>query len=93
MTARGWIFLSLVLLASLALFGFEASQQVDLMRWPQLITATQPLSLDELILVYSLLPRAAVALIAGAALGLSGALLQQLLRNISEERRVGKECW
>ena len=81
MTARGWIFLSLVLLASLALFGFEASQQVDLMRWPQLITATQPLSLDELILVYSLLPRAAVALIAGAALGLSGALLQQLLRN------------
>ena len=81
MTARGWIFLSMGLLASLALFGFEASRQVDFMRWPQLISATQPLSLDELILVYSLLPRAAVALVAGAALGLSGALLQQLLRN------------
>ena len=81
MTARGWIFLSIGLLASLALFGFEASRQVDFIRWPQLLSATQPLSLDELILVYSLLPRAAVALVAGAALGLSGALLQQLLRN------------
>lgn len=81
MTARGWIFLGGGLLASLILFGFEASQQVDFARWPQLLWATSSLSLDELILVYSLFPRAAVALIAGAALGLSGALLQQLLRN------------
>ncbi|MCV9967232.1 Fe(3+)-hydroxamate ABC transporter permease FhuB [Pararhizobium sp. BT-229] len=79
MTARGWIFLGVGLLASLILFGFEASQQVNFARWPQLLSA--PLSLDELILIYSLLPRAAVALVAGAALGLSGALLQQLLRN------------
>lgn len=81
MTARGWIFLNIGLLAGLVLFGFEASQQVDIARWPQLISATRPLSIDELILIYSLLPRAAVALVAGAALGLSGALLQQLLRN------------
>lgn len=81
MTARGWIFLSVGLLVSLALFGFEASQQVNIARWPQLLSAASALSLDELILIYSLFPRAAVALIAGAALGLSGALLQQLLRN------------
>lgn len=38
-------------------------------------------ALDEILLWNSLLPRAAVALIAGAALGLSGALLQRILRN------------
>ncbi|MGU3493808.1 Fe(3+)-hydroxamate ABC transporter permease FhuB [Xanthobacteraceae bacterium A53D] len=37
--------------------------------------------LDQLVLWQSLLPRAAVALLAGAALGLSGALLQRVLRN------------
>lgn len=38
-------------------------------------------SLDEILLWHSLLPRAAVAVIAGAALGLAGALLQRVLRN------------
>ena len=38
-------------------------------------------SLDEILLWNSLLPRAAVAVIAGAALGLAGALLQRVLRN------------
>ncbi|UOK71919.1 Fe(3+)-hydroxamate ABC transporter permease FhuB [Ancylobacter polymorphus] len=37
--------------------------------------------LDALLLWHSLLPRAATALLAGAALGLSGALLQRVLRN------------
>jgi len=37
--------------------------------------------LDRVILFHSVLPRAAVALLSGAALGLSGALLQQVLRN------------
>lgn len=37
--------------------------------------------LRHVIVVYSLLPRAAVALLAGAALGLAGALLQRMLRN------------
>ena len=37
--------------------------------------------LDRLVLLYSDLPRLATALIAGAALGLSGVLLQQVLRN------------
>lgn len=37
--------------------------------------------LDHILLWESLLPRAAIALISGAALGLSGALLQRVLRN------------
>lgn len=38
-------------------------------------------ALQQLLLWHSLLPRAATALLAGAALGLSGALLQRVLRN------------
>jgi iron complex transport system permease protein len=37
--------------------------------------------LDDILLWDSLLPRAAIALVAGAALGLAGALLQRVLRN------------
>lgn len=38
-------------------------------------------TLNRILLIDSLLPRSAVAIIAGAALGLSGALLQRVLRN------------
>lgn len=38
-------------------------------------------ALDRILLVNSLLPRAATAMLCGAALGLSGALLQRVLRN------------
>lgn len=38
-------------------------------------------ALNRILLIDSLLPRSAVAIIAGAALGLSGALLQRVLRN------------
>lgn len=37
--------------------------------------------MDQIIFAFSLLPRVAVAILAGAMLGLSGALFQQLLRN------------
>lgn len=36
---------------------------------------------DQIILAYAILPRSAVAMLAGAILGLSGALLQRLLQN------------
>ncbi|WP_246737885.1 MULTISPECIES: Fe(3+)-hydroxamate ABC transporter permease FhuB [Rhizobium] len=42
---------------------------------------TEATELNRLLLWQSLLPRAAVALLAGAALGLAGALLQRVLRN------------
>ena len=45
------------------------------------LSAGQSFDLNRILLFNSVLPRAAVALLAGAALGLSGALLQQVLRN------------
>ncbi|TCR66358.1 Fe(3+)-hydroxamate ABC transporter permease FhuB [Bosea sp. BK604] len=46
------------------------------------LTAPQPADgLRRIIVLHALLPRVAVALIAGAALGLAGALLQRVLRN------------
>ncbi|MBZ7924629.1 Fe(3+)-hydroxamate ABC transporter permease FhuB [Ensifer adhaerens] len=81
MTMRAWSFLSASLLVGLALFALAASSQVPVSQWGDLFASPADLSLDKIILAYSLFPRAAVALVAGAALGLSGALLQQLLRN------------
>jgi ABC-type Fe3+-siderophore transport system permease subunit len=49
--------------------------------WPSLPFDPARMTIDQIIIVYGLLPRAAVALLCGAALGLSGALLQRLLRN------------
>lgn len=50
----------------------------------------QAVDLDHVILFYGLLPRAAVALLAGAALGLSGLLLQRILRNpLAEPSTLG----
>lgn len=49
---------------------------------PQLPAGTEDAdTLNQILLWNSLMPRAAIALIAGAALGLSGALLQRVLRN------------
>jgi len=81
MTMRAWSFLSASLLASLMLFALAASSQVPFSQWGDLLAPPAELTLDKIILAYSLFPRAAVALVAGAALGLSGALLQQFLRN------------
>lgn len=52
--------------------------------------ATNGVDLNRVILLYSLLPRAAVALLAGATLGLSGLLLQRVLRNpLAEPSTLG----
>ncbi|WP_281024352.1 Fe(3+)-hydroxamate ABC transporter permease FhuB [Microvirga calopogonii] len=45
------------------------------------LSGGQGFDLNRILLINSVLPRAAVALLSGAALGLSGALLQQVLRN------------
>lgn len=48
------------------------------------------IDLQHVILAYTLLPRAAVAILAGAALGLAGLLLQRVLRNpIAEPSTLG----
>lgn len=57
--------------------------------WP---AASHPASLDlqQVILNYAILPRAVVALLAGAVLGLSGLLLQRVLRNpLAEPSTLG----
>lgn len=69
------------LLAATGLFLFNASAELSMSHWPAAIWSSGGDHLDQIILVYGLFPRAGVALVAGAALGLSGALLQQLLRN------------
>lgn len=67
-----------------ALFGRKLAVQ-----WSGLQSG-EVVDLDRVILVYGLLPRAAVALLAGAALGLSGLLLQRILRNpLAEPSTLG----
>lgn len=52
--------------------------------------ATAGIGLDRVIFFYSTLPRAAVAVLAGAVLGLSGLLLQRVLRNpLAEPSTLG----
>ncbi len=76
-----WLLPLIALLAAMALSVHEASLLVEPGRWVDVIFSSNTPSMDEIILFYGVFPRAAVALAAGAALGLSGALLQQLLRN------------
>jgi len=58
--------------------------------WPAAASSADGTDLSRVILVYSFLPRAAVALVAGAALGLSGLLLQHVLRNpLAEPSTLG----
>lgn len=56
--------------------------------WPA--ASSQGLDLDRIILWQSIMPRAAVALLAGATLGMSGLLLQRVLRNpLAEPSTLG----
>ncbi|MET3577385.1 iron complex transport system permease protein [Mesorhizobium robiniae] len=74
------------LLAAVAalLFAWRISTQ-----WPTAPTS-DGVNLDHVILFYSTLPRAAVAVLAGAVLGLSGLLLQRVLRNpLAEPSTLG----
>lgn len=72
------------------LFAHAAFQRLPFEQWPSLPLDPAHMSIDQIILAFSLFPRAAVAILAGAALGLSGAMLQQLLRNpIAEPSTLG----
>jgi ferric hydroxamate transport system permease protein len=65
------------LLAAAAAMGLCWYQALNLFPLP----GDQGFNLNRILLLNSVLPRAVVALLSGAALGLSGALLQQVLRN------------
>ncbi|MER8571037.1 Fe(3+)-hydroxamate ABC transporter permease FhuB [Mesorhizobium sp. M1409] len=84
-----------VTLSPIALWSFLAAMATLLfawrvgMQWPVALPG-DGIDLDRVILLYSTLPRAAVAVLAGAVLGLSGLLLQHVLRNpLAEPSTLG----
>lgn len=82
MTARNlWLFAVLTLIAAFSLFLHAAIARLPFSVWPGFPFDLAQMTTDQIILAYGIFPRACVAMLAGAMLGLSGALLQQLLRN------------
>lgn len=82
MTVRTiWSLAAATLLLALALATYTALQRLPLQSWPAIPFDAARMTTDQIILAYAILPRSAVAILAGAILGLSGALLQRLLQN------------
>ncbi|PYF10540.1 iron complex transport system permease protein [Rhodobacter viridis] len=73
--------LPLAALASLGLWLLAAQASLPLAQWPDLPWQPDRMQLPQLLLTQGLMPRAVVAVLAGALLGLSGALMQAVLRN------------
>lgn len=69
------------IVAALALCLWNASAFLPFAQWPAIPFNPDEMNTQQVILAYAVLPRAAVAIFAGAALGLAGALLQRLLNN------------
>ena len=71
----------LLLLPAMVLAAFGMAGRVPPGLWWPALIQPDPTSMAQVVAAYSLLPRLAAALLSGAALGLAGALLQQMLRN------------
>ncbi|GAA5658279.1 vitamin B12 import system permease protein BtuC [Brucella sp. NBRC 13694] len=69
------------IVSALALCLWNASAFLPFAQWPSVPFNPDGMNTQQVILAYAVLPRAAVAIFAGAALGLAGALLQRLLSN------------
>jgi len=69
------------IVAALALCLWNASAFLPFAQWPAVPFNPDKMNTQQVILAYAVLPRAAVAIFGGAALGLAGALLQRLLSN------------
>lgn len=79
---RPVLLLSAVAVAlSALLWGFAALSALPWTDWPALPWAAGRLELAQILLTHGLMPRGAVALLAGGCLGLAGALMQAVLRN------------
>lgn len=63
------------------LWAVVAFYALPLMNWPPLPWHATDMSIEQILLAFGLIPRAAVALLVGALLGLAGALMQAVLRN------------
>ncbi len=68
-------------LLSLALWFAAARQVLPLADWPALPLDPAAMSLEQILIGFGMMPRGVIALLAGEALGLSGAILQAVLRN------------
>lgn len=77
MTSVARTLLSLAALAALALWLLAARD----LPWPGWPLRPAAMTLDQIRMGFGLMPRGVIALLAGAALGLSGAILQVVLRN------------
>lgn len=73
--------LPMSLCLALGLWIFAALSTLPLADWPAFPWRADALSVEQILLVFGVMPRAAVALLAGAILGLAGALMQAVLRN------------
>ncbi|MQT15084.1 Fe(3+)-hydroxamate ABC transporter permease FhuB [Segnochrobactrum spirostomi] len=63
---------------------------LPMVRWPAALAAPDLDDIGQAVVVFSVLPRVAVALLAGAGLALAGTLLQQVLRNpLAEPATLG----
>ncbi|WP_454019539.1 Fe(3+)-hydroxamate ABC transporter permease FhuB [Azospirillum sp. Marseille-Q6669] len=84
-----WPVIGLFLLAGLV-SALVLERQVPPELWWRALIAPDPARFDQLAAHYVLFPRFAVALLVGAALGLAGAILQQVLRNpLAEPATLG----
>ena len=81
MIRRAVPLLALALLASALMWFMAAQALLPLADWPALPLHPDTMSLPQIMLGFGLMPRGVIALLAGAALGLSGAILQAVLRN------------
>lgn len=84
-----WPILALFVLAG-ALSWLVLDRQLPAGLWWRALFHPEPGRMDELMAHYALFPRFAVALLVGGALGLAGAILQQVLRNpLAEPATLG----
>lgn len=81
MTRALRLWLPLVAATALLLWFAAARQMLPVADWPALPFDPQGMSLPQILIAFGMMPRGVVALLAGAALGLSGAILQAVLRN------------
>ncbi len=90
---RGWsrpaLMVGAMAVAALVIAVGRASHD-DFSGWSWAVFRGAPEGLPEILLYYTFLPRLAVSLIAGAMLGLSGTIFQQVLRNpLAEPTTLG----
>ena len=85
-----WLILAALTLAALLLLHHNLARLVPADQWMRLWRQPDPAATAEMIALYGFLPRAAMAILAGAGLAFSGTILQHVLRNpLAEPTTLG----